>query len=495
MQASTWWRAAAVVAGMEVMVMVGSAALPLEGRDPGIAQGPAGVEAPAGAPPGTGGAGTTAEIVAGAGEDLLDFTNNDRLHGQLLAIGPAPSGLRWKSRECESPIDFGLSGIGRITLAKRESGTAPVLSGAMVYLSNGDMLLGTVVTMDDEKLVLNTWYAGTITIKRAMIKSLVPSGDSGQRVFEGPTEMESWTVFRRNNVPSWRYKNGALYALNTYPIGRNFPELPDRAEIEFEASWRFDYPAFMVAFFTDNLQQQQGNCYVLLVSGNSIYMQRWARNGGNESMWQMNYDQFGNGRKNRARFTLLVDKARKSFALLIDGQVFKQWTDNNNFAGQGKGLLFQSQSQGGLKIAKIRIADWDGTLPQVGGVVRAESKVDVLRFVNNDLVSGTVKSIAEGKMKFETSYAPLDIPLERIAEVQMAAERMERARRNKLDVRLLFATRGLVTLNLQSVVSNEVKGVSENMGDLKLPLSALQSLDMNIYRERVEDEGLMEDLF
>jgi hypothetical protein len=53
---------------------------------------------------------------------------------------------------------------------------------------------------------------------------------------------------------------------------------------------------------------------------------------------------------------------------------------------------------------------------------------------------------------------------------------------------MTFADRGLLTLQLERVEKDEVKGQSENFGKIALPLGTLRRMDFNIYREKPADE-------
>jgi len=428
-------------------------------------------------------------VTTAGGEDVLEFLNKDKLHGNLLAVLPGDFGLKWKHSNSDKAIDFGLTGVGSATLAPRKV-TQGTPASAAIYLSNGDLLPGNVVSLDNDKLVVDTWYAGRININRLMVKSLSPNIGVSSLVYEGPTALSEWTTYRSGgNQAQWRCKNGVLSALQSYPIGRVIEGMPDVVDMQFDAAWRSGYPSFYFMFYMDNVQEQR-NGYMLQVSGGSLYLQRFTPESGSSNLGgNSNYEGFNNGVCRAAKFNLLVDKTKKTFTLLINGSLVKQWTDSGNFVGKGNGISFRSNNNGDLRISKIRISQWDGKLPEAGSSSSEKVvKEDMIRFVNNDKVSGQLKSIANGNVKFETSYATLDIPLARIVEIVAASEKTERARKNKEDIRVTFADKGLLTLQLLRVEKDEIKGKSENFGEVTLPLGALRLLDFNIYQERKAEE-------
>lgn len=422
--------------------------------------------------------------------DVLTFMNKDTLHGHLLSGAPAAYGIRWKHENVKNPIDFSLLGISRIKLSKRQA-VARTAFGATVYLTNDDMLTGNIVSLTDEALVLDTWYAGRLNIKRLMVKQINPGTGGGGVVYEGPTSLTNWQTRDYNDGhgqrPSWKFKGNALYATYSYPIARTIDNMPDVAMIRFKAAWR-GYPAFYFAFFSDNLQQYYGsNCYLLQVSSSSIYLQRYTRNSGSRSLGNVNYARFSNQPPSSAVFTVLVDKEKKAITVLVDDDMVKQWTDGDVFAGTGNGMLFQPQSRGNLKISEIEVSEWDGEMPSKSGTDR-ELKQDLLRFTNNDKVSGSLSSIADGNVQFKTTYATLTVPLKRVDQIVMSTERAERARRNKNDIRAEFREKGVITLQLSKLGEGKMTGNSENFGSPTLPLAAFRSLEFNIYEDKQEED-------
>ncbi len=420
----------------------------------------------------------TSRGITGASADqnphVLKFFNGDTLHGRLLAATGA-TGLRWGSTDARAVIDFALGNVATVQL-----GGGKVRPGAQVgtrvALTNGDELRGTIVSLDGESLVLDTWYAGAVTIRRAMIKSLQPNRVMSATIYEGPNGAEEWRT--GTSERGWVYRNGALYANGSGGIGRDV-KLPDRARIEFDMAWRA-YPSFQLAVYTDNLEAVYGNCYVLQFNGNSVYMQRGSRNnfrnlggGANIENWQ---------RRNKARVTLLVDKTKKTLTLLVDGALVKQWMDSDEFAGRGTGLMFYAQGQGVMRLSNIVVSEWDGELGK--SEPTTATTADAIQFVNNDKVSGQLKTIAKNQVTFVTPFATLEVPLDRVAEIQFASDKAERARRQAADIRALFQTGGSVTVTLEKLDDQSLTGSSENFGQRTFAREAFGELQFNIYDER-----------
>jgi len=431
---------------------------------------------------------------AGAGgaedTDLLTFMNKDSLHGRLVSASPDEYGIRWKHENVKNNIDFALLGVSRIKLSKRRAVERTAFD-ATVELTNDDVLTGNIVSLNDQALVLDTWYAGKMSIKRLMIRQINPNAGGGGLIYEGPASLANWQTRDYNDGhgqrPAWKFKNNALYATYSYPVARTVNDMPALAMIRFKAAWR-GYPSFYFAFFSDNLQQYYGsNCYLLQVSSSSIYLQRYTRNSGSSSLGSVNFQRFSNQPPSQAVFTVLVDKNKRTIALLVDGEMVKQWTDGDVFAGTGNAILFQPQSRGNLKISDIKVSEWDGEIPSKTGTGR-ELKQDLLRFTNNDKVSGSLSAIADGNVQFKTTYATLTVPLKRVDQIVMSTENAERARRNRNDVRADFRERGAITLQMTKLGEDKITGNSENFGTVTLPIEAFRSLEFNVYEDKQEED-------
>lgn len=425
----------------------------------------------------------------GVKEDKASFINGDRLKGMLVAVDPKKGGLTWQSPYSTKPIELDLNAADKIELKSR-GGSSRKWGSASIHLSNDDEIWGDIVSLDKNKLVLKTWYAGTIDIHRPMIARIMIQTKDSSLLYEGPNSMSEWTVGRHGRAKSWEYKKGALYSLQQYPIARKIKDIPDKVKIEFDMSWRGSYPGMAISFFNDNLSNQS-DCYSITISGTSIYLYRYSRNSGSSHLGNADLRSLTKGGKSSGRFTILADRKDKKVALLVDGAMVRQWTDKAGGAHDGEVVMFYPQNQNGTKLSRIKITEWDGRIPQAGSAETTEKTTeDLIRLANGDKVSGSILTIANGTLKFKASYADMDIPLTRIVEIISAEDKRERARRNQFDVKFNMVNGGGITFNLKSIHSDEAGGESENFGAVTLPLSAVKEIECNLYAEKPEDDDI-----
>jgi len=418
-------------------------------------------------------------------DDRLVLINGDSLRGTLVSVDPAGYGLRWIHPSANDPIDFALDAVAQVKLDERPT-SGRRAGDARITLTNDDLLSGRLMTLDAEALSLDTWYAGPLTIQRPMLRTLEPNLATSPLVYQGPAGLERWTL-ADSARGQWMYKNGALYASTSYAIGKGIEGMPDKVSIQFDAAWQYNYPSFYFSFFSDNLTSYSGNCYALRVNGTSVYLYRFSSRGGSQRLANINVQEFSQQRN--ATFRLLADRKERLFTLLINGHVKGRWSDGSAAPGVGNGIVFDPENEYPFKISNITVCRWDGTVPTPGDDSMQETEEDTVRFVNEDKVSGNLQSIADGNATFETSYATLEIPLERAVRIDMSSRTTARARRNRTDLRAHFATKGVVTVALTGIERDVVKGSSENFGAIEMPLGAFGLLEFNIYRDRSAEEA------
>jgi hypothetical protein len=152
-------------------------------------------------------------------------------------------------------------------------------------------------------------------------------------------------------------------------------------------------------------------------------------------------------------------------------------------------LLFYSQGQGPVKISEIEIAGWDGSIRD-GGESESEAKADLVTLSNGDKVSGELLGVANDEITFSTSFAPeLKIPMERVANIEFAGEKVERPEPAPGKVRAYFQGEGSLLLDLKSLTRETAAVATEAFGEANLRPAALRMLRFNLDRTDDDDEG------
>ncbi len=125
-------------------------------------------------------------------DGMLSFSNGDQLHGRFIGITP-DSRLQWQRDDLEATPAFEFGKIRRIVLRGGRP-ASPLTSISHAALVNGDRIPGTIVSLDDEHAVLETEFAGTLTIPRGHLGMIAPNPFGGRVAYQGPFNTDLWEI-------------------------------------------------------------------------------------------------------------------------------------------------------------------------------------------------------------------------------------------------------------------------------------------------------------
>ena len=433
---------------------------------------------------------------------VVRFQNGDILHGELVSIDPQKR-IRWRNTNVSQIMEFTTGEVSKLKLGQITPARAKTPHNCLVRLANNDELLGTLTSLDADRVVLQTWYAGSVTFPRKQVKSIRPT-ETGRYLYEGPTGLEGWTLSQTkdDDESAWRFSNGAFLGRRAGAIARDF-KLPDKASIDVEVAWR-DFLQLTLTIYTESLKvyqlgrgilggvfivpnaaipanpappQEGGGFYALQLNQNMAYLMTVRKNGeiGNSPMESIP----GLDQKNSAQIGLRVNKEQKTISLLVDGVLVKTWQEPQEFAGRGTCMRFVQQGQAPVSLRNIRIGEWDGTLePPPASITNAAQ--DFVQLKNQDTLTGVLQSIRDGKLSFVTSFGTLDIPLQRVVHIELATEKAAPPQRDPGGIRAYFSDRGRLTFQLDEWRDQQVSGSSPNFGKAQFDPAAFDWIEFNL---------------
>jgi hypothetical protein len=408
--------------------------------------------------------------------------NQDQLSGRLISISKEGI-IEWSSPSAEGPVLFSRSALQELRLKPAETIEK---ASHRVTLKNGDAIPGTLVSLDGERAVIQTSYAGKLEIPRTALLTAAPFAGSGDVVFEGPGNAEDWSNAR--NQRAWKFDEEGMTAYNPGYIGRDL-KLPDVAHIEFDLSWRGQLQ-LMFTMYTDEIENPSGNCYSVQLNNNYVYLHRMTRNGSSRSLGQSEIPILS--QKTKARIGLKVSKPAKTIVLLIDGKPVQQWSDSAEFAGKGTGMVFYSQIRGFTRISDFRVTPWDGQ-SSVDSENATAPDTDLISLKNKDKLSGKVNTITEGTVKLESAFAPLEIPLERVTEIRFAKVTREEDTPKPEDVRVTLPAGGQLTFRVQNWSTESVTAQHPFAGTIQIRPGVFEKVEFNLDKPRTDGEEFLID--
>ena len=430
----------------------------------------------------------TFAVLGAHGQSAIRFENGDVLHGQLQKISPGES-VTWSRPDVDGPVQFHASNITDIVFAPRIKPPQPT-NHCIVRLTNEDEFEGSLLYADAENVQVQTWFAGTITVPRKMVRLLLPIPPEQPPIFEGPVSDEGWThgkvtAAATTDAGNWEFRSGAFYATRAASIARDV-KLPDVSNLEFDLAWSglFDlavalYTDYLhpIALLTKDNEPNFSGFYSLQLNTFSANLLPVKRGEPLRYLGQAAILSFN--QKNRAKISIRVHKPRKSITLLVDGVVVKQWIESEDFAGGGTGIRFVHQGRGSLRLSNIRVTEWNG-LFEDKTPLRQSSSDDLAVLRNGDKVGGLLKDARDGKFTFSASGSELVIPHNRIKQIEFATDKLSRAAKPATNgVRGFLNRNSWMTFQLNSFDSAGFNGVSENFGQLRFKPESFERVQFN----------------
>ena len=120
----------------------------------------------------------------------LHLSNGDIFSGELVGFD-AKEGLQWKHPAAKAPWIIAPESLARLELHPAVVPREQRRHSALVRLVNGDTLVGDVVGLNAEHLLLETWYAGRLSLPRFALRDLSFTAH-GRVVLEGAAAFTGW---------------------------------------------------------------------------------------------------------------------------------------------------------------------------------------------------------------------------------------------------------------------------------------------------------------
>ncbi len=439
-----------------------------------------------------------------SGNDKLEFLNGDVLRGKILGI---KGNVEFYSELLKSNININSSGIYKINFDSVIKTRTNALGNSVVGLTSGDSFSANFISLDSDKLNIETWFCGRISIPRQRLKSLIPSSGASL-IYDGPNGMDGWTIHNPGyfvnviapgarqgvvaNQPQapWIFTNNAFYSVGQGAIGRFF-ELPEKISIDFDISW-YGNLGFSIFFFSDTISPYVSSSYMMLFTYRAAYLHRRGNVSG------MGVTVLGSveipelAKDSKANISIKVDKDQKIIALFVNGKFLQAWKDENDFVSNGKAIVLNQQSVAKLKISNIRITRWDGRIEDTQANTNKITS-DIVKLANKDVIEGKVVSITNNLLTIQTDYAKLDIPLDRISSINFADIKQDETAKDVQLVKGFLTDYGSFSFLIEEFSRDKIIGSCPGIGKIVFAPSSFRVLQFNAKEGQNIDET--QDIF
>jgi hypothetical protein len=422
--------------------------------------------------------------------DVLAFVDGSALHGQLARMD-VEDGLTWAQPEARNPIHFRPAHIDFIRFAHAQS--VSMTPTCHLWFANGDDLYGSITSLDNERLGLSTWFGGAMVIPRAAVRAITLLSAHYSVVYEGPYDPGGWVVV--NNTPkSWTFHDGAFVGTGPGTLGREL-NLTNSTTVEFDLAWTGVF-ALEAGIYCDpmgRLEVNGGSCVVNLTPRQISLNQ--VRNMG------IPFNLAGNlagapvpGGEGQSRMHVAIecDKAEGTVSVFINHLLAKTWKDSSFGGGSGTGVVFTQRymlSSATLKLSHLKISQWEGRCePETAALA---THTDAIHFINHDRAAGKIESIQDGKARLALGATVLDIPLQRVTQIEFAAAKASTEPPSPWQVRAHFPGGGSLSFQLEKWDDKTVSGQSATFGALAFQPGAIREMEFNLNRSK--EDGVAAD--
>lgn len=335
----------------------------------------------------TGLATASSTLATEAPPDLLRFVNGDQLHGTFVGMDTGPV-LLWKRQDIAEPVRFELKNL-RHAVLRGGSPKQALETLSQVELTNGDRIPGTISSLDESTLRIDTPYAGSLEIPRRHVTMMAPNPLGGRAYYHGPFSPAGWEMinakhpqgtpipeadpFADKDPPSenaaatpsdgeqtapqpgrWTLSGAAWYwkhdQAGTALVRRNC--LPDLSVLRFELAWKnqlnfaiainADFSGLAKADDKEAAEEQRffpndsgslanmfGNSYILQIHSNYmlIYRSKVGKDGEKAvERIQMSNSRLRLGENASATFEFRSNRQTGAVTLFADGEYVTQWS-------------------------------------------------------------------------------------------------------------------------------------------------------------------------
>jgi hypothetical protein len=420
----------------------------------------------------------------------LRFKNGDSLPGRLHSI--THEKIVWDSPGLEENATFPVPAIRELRLPGAPVIPAPPTEHmATLILTNGDVVSGQLAAVDDDKVSLDTWYAGRMVFRRAMVRDIAIR-EFPEPIYRGPLPIEEWT---QSEKPGTWMMNAVGELVSKSGPGGIAPNmaLPEAFTLEFDVRWEEKFMMEVDLFANDPEAAKPDKGYSIFFQYNAATLRRMGQ--------RENLGYTVRARELRehqsARIRIQASAKTGKFVLYVDDRLIEMWTDENLDAARiGPALRFvTSWNSPSVTISRVAISKWSGN-PDLAArhfgygnweedpPDEPETKKPETTMLNDgDRIRGTVKTFDGKSITFQTPSHEVSLPIERVRDIPGQSTELEQAKRQMGDVRAWFVDGGSIVFRAEGLNEDgaAVLGFSQNFGNARFDLTAFSRIDFNIY--------------
>lgn len=405
-----------------------------------------------------------------------------RLSGTLRSINEAGV-VELSSPLSAAPLLLKSGAVEKVVFS--DDPAAPDLPGAVIELTNGDLLPANIEAMDEAKLTVTSPEAGRLEIPREVLASLQLGVRSRKAVYAGPLNLEEWTG-GEGGSKNWNFEDHGLVAKGPATASRNF-DLPGQFILRFTLKWQANQiPNFQV-YFADPMKAKGVPCdrYYLQFGGAGLEIKREAATGkryNTIALLNRTPNQYAD---RELKVEIRADRAGSRLQLFLNGEPEGSFADPIAPvpAGTGITLICNSPDEVSQEIREIEIVEFDDSRNRHRSEERGDAKTDSLISREDDRWGGRlldIRNAGEGLVyRFKSDFGdePLELPAADVSTVFFATGNAPKADANARPFVLRLRGEGSLRVSSCRFSGDAVSAVHPLLGPLDFRREGIVALE------------------
>lgn len=380
--------------------------------------------------------------LTGQAQDILDFSNKDRLFGTFSGLGEGAS-ILWKREGIKDELSISSKVISKATINGGYAHTQ-LVNASSIHLRSGEILPATISFLDNEQAIIQSEIFGELQLlKKELAKiSLEPAKEKA--IYIGPFSKEKWKQFpelsgRNNNIQpnGWEFTGTSWKSNGDVPLYAEL-ELPAQSSFEFKLQWDL-HPHITVAMYCDsnladrrNLTESKnsygqrrfpyffGDCYCFTFSGNHLTILEHNKN--KFKVVHTAQTNLINKDLREANVRIFCDTEQKIAKIHLNGEKITEWAipDKKNI-GSNKSVGFvHNNSSREIQISDIFLRKWvKRKLPKN---FDTSEKDQIVLDNQQGRYNASNISIKEDNIHFTSNFGDLTSALNQLLEINFHEE-------------------------------------------------------------------------
>ncbi|MGO8699417.1 MAG: hypothetical protein ACLQVY_17055 [Limisphaerales bacterium] len=424
----------------------------------------------------------------GPSGSVLQFVDGSLLHGQLEGMD-REKGLAWSDPEAQSPIHFQPGHLDFIRFAHAEK--VSLVPTCHLRFVNGDDLFGSISNLEGGQFSFRTWFGGTMTIPREAVRNITFLSRGYRTTYEGPYDAGGWVIGNNNAPQCWVYRDGAFIGSGSGTLARDMA-LTNSSTIDFDLAWSGPY-ALLVHLYSeslDHLDYNNGSCLVEFSQSQVTFHHTPALAPLHSFVGGAPLP--GGTDQRNLHVTIQCNKEEGTIAVFVNNSLVKNWNAEGGLKGRGRGLLFQGVVLSGvtIRLSNIKISEWQGRYEPDPSLTTTND--DTVHFVNHDETTAKVIGIGNGKVSLALGATALEVPLERVTQINLPGPGAAPEPATPWQVRAHFPGGGSLSFQLEKWDKQGIYGKSAIFGPVNFQPGSIRQLEFNLNRPK-EDYAFAAD--